>query len=344
MEYYINKQYYFIKLMMNKSKKFQLLIVKINSVLNEIIFEINNNTKNHKLFCHTITIKINQNIKTLNFYLNEKLLPSNEIKIQLNYFNDALKQLNEIINKMHFLNYHIRMIISDEKTNEILMELPSESLKIPHISEILQKFSGYYGEKKLKKENILIRNFYKDNEKYKIVLDLCYIYHNFAKYGTFDLLLFNNRLYDLNLSKNEKIIHELKNRMFFELSENNIFINFNKLKDSSINLFIFGNFTYTRKERNENNNIYDDEIVDYIIESMNAINDEFYERIKIFSENKQLNFYFDNISNCLKDIYTSTNDPELFEVYSKLFDNCKDDPQYIQKKLAKNFMLCSSKK
>ena len=53
------------------------------------------------------------------------------------------------------------------------------------------------------------------------------------------------------------------------------------------------------------------------IESMNTINDEFYERIKIFSENKQLNFYFDNISNCLKDIYTTTNDPELFEVYSK---------------------------
>ena len=90
--------------MINKSKKFQLLILKINSILNEIISKINNNLKNQKLFCHTITIKINQELKSINFYLNEKLLPSNEIKILLNYFNDVLKQLNEILNKIHFLN------------------------------------------------------------------------------------------------------------------------------------------------------------------------------------------------------------------------------------------------
>ena len=332
--------------MINKSKKFQLLILKINSILNEIISKINNNLKNQKLFCHTITIKINQELKSLNFYLNEKLLPSNEIKILLNYFNDVLKQLNEILNKIHFLNNHIRMIISDEKTNEILLELPSESLKIPDISEIAKKFGCYYGEKKVEKENLLIKNFSKEKDKYKIVLDLCYIYHNFAKYGTFDLLLFNNRLYDLNLSKSENIINELKNRMFFDLNEDNIFINFNKLKDSSISLFIFGNFTITKKEKNENedNNLDNKEIIEFIIESMNSINDEFYERIKIFSENKQMNFYFDTITSCLKDIYTTTNDQELFNVYSKLFENTKDDPQYIQKKLTKNFMLCSSKK
>ena len=238
------------------------------------------------------------------------------------------------------------MIISDEKTNEILLELPSESLKIPDISEIAKKFGSYYGEKKVEKENLLIKYFSKENDKYKIELDLCYIYHNFAKYGTFDLLLFNNRLYDLNLSKSENIIKELKNKMFFDLNEDNIFINFNKLKDSSISLFIFGNFKITKKEKNENedNNLDNKEIIEFIIESMNSINDEFYERIKIFSENKQMNFYFDTINNCLKDIYTTTNDQELFDVYSKLFENTKDDPQYIQKKLAKNFMLCSSKK
>ena len=123
--------------MINKAKKFQLLIQKITSILNDIILEINNNSKKQSLYCHSIIIKLNQENKTLNFYLNEKLLLENEIKIdQQNYLNEILKQLNEILNKMHFLNNHIRMIILDEKTNQNLLELPSESLKIPKFSEI----------------------------------------------------------------------------------------------------------------------------------------------------------------------------------------------------------------
>lgn len=335
--------------MSNKPKRFQLIILKLNSTLNKIISEINNNMKSPALFSHSITIKINQEEFKLNFFLNEKHLPLEEIKLgQTNDFDDILKQLNEILNKMHFLNCHIRMIILDEKKNEILLELPSERLTIQNISEIPQNFGTFFGEKYLDKENILIKSFSEENDSYKIIFDLCYIYHNFSKFGTFDLLLFNNRLYDINLSKDQNIIKELKNRMIFDLNEDNILINFNKLKDNSISLFIFGNFSYTKKDsksngsEEESQNIKD--IIDFIIKCMNSINDEFYERIKIFSENKQMSYYFDTITNCLKDIYTTTNDQELFDAFSKLFEPIKNDPQYIQKKLAKNFMLCSSKK
>ena len=334
--------------MINKSKKINSLILKINSILNDIISEINKNLTTQLLYTHSLAIKINEELKTLNFYLNDKLLPSNEIKLeQQKYFTDILKNLNEILNKMHFFNYHIRMVIINDISKEIIFELPSKSLKIPNFSEIPINFGEYYGEKKIDKDNILIKNFQFENDQYKLGFELCYIYHNFAKYGTFDLLLFNDRLYDINLSKNEKIINELKNKMYFDLTEDNIFINFNKLKDNSISLFIFGNFNYTIKycqNDNEDNNFIDKEIIEFIVNCMNSLNEEFYERIRIFSENKQMNFYIDTITNCLKDIYTSTNDPELFEVYSKLFEPTKDDPQYIQKKLAKNFMLCSSKK
>ena len=342
--------------MIKKTKKFQSLVIKINSTLNEIISEINILSQQQTLFNHTINIKLNNESKTLNFYLNDKHLPSNEIQIEPNYLNDILKQLNEILNKVHFINYHIRIVLSDEKSNEILLELPSQSLKIPSFSDITKTFGDYFGEKKLDQNNVLIKKFNEENDNYKIELKLCYIFHNFAKYGTFDLLLFNNRLYDICLSKNENIINELKNGMFFDLSDDNIFINFNKLKDSSINLFIFGNYVYTKKESNtgdaENMNEIGEHNDDdngynikskFIINCMNTMNEEFYERIKIFSENRQMNFYFDSIVSCLKEIYTTTNDQELFEVYSKLFEPTKDDPQYVHKKLAKNFMLCSQK-
>jgi hypothetical protein len=335
--------------MINKTKKYKSLILKIISILNDIIADINNNAKKQLLFSHSLTIKINPESKTLNFYMNDTFLSENEIKItNQNYFNDILKQLNEVLNKMHFINYHIRMIVLNEISNEILLELPSKSLKIPKFEEIPQNFGEYYGEKKLEKENLLIKNFIKEKDNYKIRLDLCYIYHNYTKYGTFDLLLFNDRLYNINLSKNEQIINELKNKMFFDLSDDNIYINFNKLKDSSINLFIYGNISIKRNgEENMDNSLINDNDVDitnFVSDSMSLMSEEFYERIKIFSENKQMNFYFDTIVNCLKDIYVNTSDQELFDVYSKLFEPTKDDPQYVHKKLSKNFLLCSSKK
>ena len=52
--------------MINKTKKFQLLVLKITSVLNDIISEINNNSKKQSLYSHSIIIKLNEENKTLN--------------------------------------------------------------------------------------------------------------------------------------------------------------------------------------------------------------------------------------------------------------------------------------
>ena len=93
---------------MNKPKKFKLIITKIIDKLNAIILEINNQIKKQNtLFVHTITIKLNSDKKTLKFFLNSNLVPSSEIKIDSIYFQDVLKKLNEILNKMHFFNFHI---------------------------------------------------------------------------------------------------------------------------------------------------------------------------------------------------------------------------------------------
>ena len=323
-------------MMNNKPKKFWLLITKITNQLNNIISEINSQLKKQQtLFVHTITLKINYEKKTLSFFLNSNFVPSSEIKIDNIYFQDTLKQLNEIINKMHFFNNHIRVIITEEKSSLIYMELQSQSLTLPNFSKIVQNFSNFY-EKKLDKENILIKKFETKNENYDIELDLCYIYHNMAKFGTFDLLLFNNRLYDLNLSKDDKILTALKTSMNFTLSEDNTYIYFNKLKENSISLFIFGNYN--------TNKISDDKIIyEFVFNSVNSVMEEFYEKIKLFVENKQMVFYFNIISGCLKDIYTSTTDQEVFNTFNPLFEPCNNDSKYLQKKLAKNFMLCSNK-
>ena len=304
-----------------------------------MILEINTKIKKHQsLFVHTITIKFNSEKRTLNFYLNSTLIPSSEIKIDFICVQDILKQLNEIINKVHFFNYHIRIIISEEKTSLIYMELQSQKLTMPDFSEVVKYFSNFY-EKKLDKENILIKNFEYKKDNYEIELDLCCIYHNLAKYGTFDLVLYKNRLYDLNFSKNENLLKELKSQMDFNLSNDNTYIYFNKLKESSISIFIFGNYHYKNNEEMNNDEI----ISEFVFNSITAVIGEFYEKIKIFSENRQMMFYFNIISGCLKDIYTTTTDQELFNTFNKLFEPTNQDPKYLQKKLAKNFMLCSNK-
>lgn len=330
---------------MNKTKKFKSTIMKIINQINVITSEINTKIKKHQtLFVHTITIKINNEKKTLSFFLNSNLVPSSEIKLDPLYIQDTLKQLNEVLNKVHFFNYHIRIIIMEEKTSMIYLELQSKSLTLPNFSEIINNFSNFY-EKKLEKENIFIKNFENKNEKFEIKFDLCCIYHNMAKFGTFDLVLFNDRLYDINLSKDDTIINSLKSQMDFNLSEDNTCIYFNKLKENSISIFILGNYKYISKDDSDENNNNDNNkiIYEFINNSINSVIAEFYEKIKLYTENKQMIFYFNIITGCLKDIYTTTTDQELFDTFNKLFEPMNKDPKYIQKKLTKNFMLCSNK-
>ena len=327
--------------MMNKSKKFRTIIIKIVNQLNNLLSEINSQIKKqHTLFVHTITVKLNSEKRTLNFFLNSNFVPSSEIKIDIIYFQDTLKQLNEIINKIHFFNYHIRIVIMEEKSSMTYLELQSQNLTLPDFPQIVKYFSNFY-EKKLDKDNILIKKFENKNEEYEIELDLCYIFHNLAKFGTFDLILFNNRLYDLNLSKDDTILNELKNQMDFTLSEDNTYIYFNKLKENSISLFIFGNYYY--KQINDDKLDENKIIYEFVFNSIKSLIEEFYEKIKLFVENKQMVFYFNIISGCLKDIYTSTSDQELYDTFNTLFEPCNNDPKYLQKKLTKNFMLCSNK-
>ena len=277
--------------MMNRPKKFRAIISKITNQINNILSEINSQIKKQQtLFAHAITIKLNSEKKTLIFFLNSNFVPSSEIKTDSIYFQDILKQLNEIVNKIHFFNYHIRIIIMEEKSSMTYLELQSQSLTLPNFPQIVQNFSNFY-EKKLDKDNILMKKFEYKTEEYEIELDLCYIFHNLAKFGTFDLLLFNNRLYDLNLSKDDMLLNELKSQMDF----------------------------------------------------IKSLIEEVYEKIKLFVENKQMVFYFNIISGCLKDIYTSTADQELYDTFNTLFEPCNNDPKYLQKKLTKNFMLCSNK-
>ena len=327
--------------MMNKSKKFRTIIIKIVNQLNNMLSEINSQIKKqHTLFVHTITVKLNSEKRTLNFFLNSNFVPSSEIKIDIIYFQDTLKQLNEIINKIHFFNYHIRIVIMEEKSSFTYLELQSQNLTLPDFPQIVKYFSNFY-EKKLDKDNILIKKFENKTEEYEIELDLCYIFHNLAKFGTFDLILFNNRLYDLNLSKDDTILNELKSQMDFTLSEDNTYIYFNKLKENSISLFIFGNYYYKKinnDKLDENKIIYE-----FVFNNIKSLIEEFYEKIKLFVENKQMVFYFNIISGCLKDIYTSTSDQELYDTFNTLFEPCNNDPKYLQKKLTKNFMLCSNK-
>jgi len=328
---------------MNKTKKFKSIVTKIINQINHITSEINTQIKKHQtLFVHTITIKINNEKKTLSFFLNSNLVPSSEIKLDTLYIQDTLKQLNEVLNKVHFFNYHIRIIICEEKTSLIYLELQSKSLTLPNFSDIINNFSNYY-EKKLEKENIFIKSFENKNEKFEIKFDLGCIYHNMAKFGTFDLVLFNDRLYDINLSKDDTIINSLKNQMDINLSEDNTYIYFNKLKENSISLFIFGNYKYNSKDNTSDENNNNKIIYEFINNSINSVIPEFYEKIKLYSENKQMVFYFNIITGCLKDIYTTTTDQELFDTFNKLFEPMNKDPKYLQKKLSKNFMLCSNK-
>ena len=157
---------------MNKPKKFKSLISKIITQLNDIVSEINSKLKMQKsLFVHTITLKLNLSKNTLNVFLNSNPTPSSEIKLDPTYMQDILKQLNEILNKVHFFNYHIRIIIMEEKTSMIYLELQSKSLTLPNFSEIINYDNGIYANFSLSDndETIIISNGEKIIDKVEVV-------------------------------------------------------------------------------------------------------------------------------------------------------------------------------
>ena len=291
-------------------------LVKIIENVNEIIKKIHKNLKNN-LNEIKIILNINFNEKNIFFILNEK----SEFSLEFSEINIDL--ISEYLKKIQLLNSNISFYIKDISNDFLLFESIANKLILPNINDVINSIENLISHKI---ENYFIKYFEFNETK----LELLLIFHNFLPLSTFDFLVFENRLFNYDLSNNEKILQNFCKKNDFELIENNTKIKLKKNKNFNLNLFILINIIGNEQNFNEN----------YIENSLNEIQTDFNEKIKIFIQNASIKLNMQTIISSLEEIYTLTNNQELYNNLDLLFKG--EEKENIQNKLYLNFL--SSKK
>ena len=291
-------------------------LVKIIENVNEIIKKIHKNLKNN-LNEIKIILNINFNEKNIFFILNEK----SEFSLEFSEINIDL--ISEYLKKIQLLNSNISFYIKDISNDFLLFESIANKLILPNINDVINSIENLISHKI---ENYFIKYFEFNETKIELLL----IFHNFLPLSTFDFLIFENRLFNYDLSNNEKILQNFCKKNDFELIENNTKIKLKKNKNFNLNLFILINIIGNEQNFNEN----------YIENSLNEIQNDFNEKIKIFIQNASIKLNMQTIISSLEEIYTLTNNQELYNNLDLLFKG--EEKENIQNKLYLNFL--SSKK
>ena len=291
-------------------------LVKIIEIVNEIIKKIHKNLKNN-LNEIKIILNINFNEKNIFFILNEK----SEFSLEFSEINIDL--ISEYLKKIQLLNSNISFYIKDISNDFLLFESIANKLILPNINDVINSIENLISHKI---ENYFIKYFEFNETKIELLL----IFHNFLPLSTFDFLVFENRLFNYDLSNNEKILQNFCKKNDFELIENNTKIKLKKNKNFNLNLFILINIIGNEQNFNEN----------YIENSLNEIQTDFNEKIKIFIQNASIKLNMQTIISSLEEIYTLTNNQDLYNNLDLLFKG--EEKENIQNKLYLNFL--SSKK
>ena len=294
-------------------------LIKIIEIVNKIIKKIYENLKKNSLNETKIILNVNFNEKNIYFFLNDE-----KTEFSLEFIEINLDLISEYLKKIQLLNSNISFYIKDISNDFLLFESLANKLILPNINDVINSIENLISQKI---ENYFIKNFEFNETK----LELLLIFHNFFNLSTFDFLIFENRLFNYDLSNNEQILQNFNKKCEFEIIENNSKIKLKKNKNFNLNLFILINIIGNESNFSNQN---------YIENALNEIQNDLNEKIKIFIQNVSIKLNMQTIISSLEEIYTLTNNQDLYNNLDLLFKG--EEKENIQNKLYLNFL--SSKK
>lgn len=294
-------------------------LIKIIEIVNKIIKKIYENLKKNSLNETKIILNVNFNEKIIYFFLNDE-----KTEFSLEFIEINIDLISEYLKKIQLLNSNISFYIKDISNDFLLFESLANKLILPNINDVINSIENLISQKI---ENYFIKNFEFNETK----LELLLIFHNFFNLSTFDFLIFENRLFNYDLSNNEQILQNFNKKCEFEIIENNSKIKLKKNKNFNLNLFILINIIGNESNFSNQN---------YIENALNEIQNDLNEKIKIFIQNVSIKLNMQTIISSLEEIYTLTNNQDLYNNLDLLFKG--EEKENIQNKLYLNFL--SSKK
>ena len=297
-------------------------IIKIIEIINKLLKKIYENLKQNTLNETKIILNINFIEKIINFIPNDE----KKSEFSLEFVEINIDLISEYLKKIQLLNSNISFYIKDISNDFLLFESLANKLILPNINDVINSIENLISQK-IEPENYFIKNFEYNETK----LELLLIFHNFLPLSTFDFLIFENRLFNYDLSNNQEILQNFSKKSGFELTENNTRIKFKKNKKINLNLFILINIIGNESNFSNQN---------YIESCLNEIQNEFNDKIKIFIQNISINLNMQTIISSLEEIYILTNNQDLYNNLDLLFKG--EEKENIENKLYLNFL--SSKK
>ena len=295
------------------------IINDITNRINGMISEVNSSFDQCSLESPSISILFNPSSLSFDFILNTTtsnsplISPTPITLLDIDYIITFLR-------KASLLNNHISFSFVDIFLENPLIEIPSTSLIIPKINEVIISIGNFFS-KKITEDNYVI---YQYKEK-SVIIELCVVFHNYLPNGSIDLMVYKERQYQSSFDIKDIINYINDSNFSFCVDKANNATTFKK--SSNISYVFVINYS-------DSNNSEEKELSAMMSKAIESIKEELNNKVKIYIDNINISLSIRTIISSLENVYHSTANQNLYNKMSLLFN----DASIIEKKLYNDFI------
>lgn len=295
------------------------IINEITNRINGMISEVNSSFDQCSLESPSISILFNPSSLSFDFILNTTtsnsplISPTPITLLDIDYIITFLR-------KASLLNNHISFSFVDIFLENPLIEIPSTSLIIPKINEVIISIGNFFS-KKITEDNYVI---YQYKEK-SVIIELCVVFHNYLPNGSIDLMVYKERQYQSSFDIKDIINYINDSNFSFCVDKANNATTFKK--SSNISYVFVINYS-------DSNNSEEKELSAMMSKAIKSIKEELNNKVKIYIDNMNISLSIRTIISSLENVYHSTANQNLYNKMSLLFN----DASIIEKKLYNDFI------
>ena len=295
------------------------IINDITNRINGMISEVNSSFDQCSLESPSISILFNPSSLSFDFILNTTtsnsplISPTPITLLDIDYIITFLR-------KASLLNNHISFSFVDIFLENPLIEIPSTSLIIPKINEVIISIGNFFS-KKITEDNYVI---YQYKEK-SVIIELCVVFHNYLPNGSIDLMVYKERQYQSSFDIKDIINYINDSNFSFCVDKANNATTFKK--SSNISYVFVINYS-------DSNNSEEKELSAMMSKAIESIKEELNNKVKIYIDNMNISLSIRTIISSLENVYHSTANQNLYNKMSLLFN----DASIIENKLYNDFI------
>ena len=295
------------------------IINDITNRINGMISEVNSSFDQCSLESPSISILFNPSSLSFDFILNTTtsnsplISPTPITLLDIDYIITFLR-------KASLLNNHISFSFVDIFLENPLIEIPSTSLIIPKINEVIISIGNFFS-KKITEDNYVI---YQYKEK-SVIIELCVVFHNYLPNGSIDLMVYKERQYQSSFDIKDIINYINDSNFSFCVDKANNATTFKK--SSNISYVFVINYS-------DSHNSEEKELSAMMSKAIESIKEELNNKVKIYIDNMNISLSIRTIISSLENVYHSTANQNLYNKMSLLFN----DASIIEKKLYNDFI------